>query len=151
MEAFWTRFQPSFNKALEILHSGRLGALKIVSSNFAFNADFNPEKRLYNVDLGGGSLLDIGIYPVFASLATLGKTIGNTHHGRIQSDWRRRKYPDELQISGWANGQPEFQLCLSFVHRNRILVRTGSGKAQSPLVYPNNHIRLEYKFPAGTN
>ncbi|MDX9880728.1 MAG: Gfo/Idh/MocA family oxidoreductase [Prolixibacteraceae bacterium] len=73
MEAFWTRFQPSFNKALEILRSGRLGALKIVRSDFAFKAEFNPEKRLYNVDLGGGSLLDIGIYPVFASLATLGK------------------------------------------------------------------------------
>ncbi len=73
MEAFWTRFQPSFNKALEILHSDRLGALKIVRSDFAFNAEFNPEKRLYNVDLGGGSLLDIGLYPVFASLATLGK------------------------------------------------------------------------------
>lgn len=73
MEAFWTRFQPSFNKALEILDSGRLGALKIVRSDFAFKAEYNPEKRLYNVDLGGGSLLDIGIYPVFASLATLGK------------------------------------------------------------------------------
>lgn len=73
MEAFWTRFQPSFNKAQEIMQSGRLGALKIVRSDFAFKAEYNPEKRLYNVDLGGGSLLDIGIYPVFASLATLGK------------------------------------------------------------------------------
>ena len=73
MEAFWTRFQPSFLKAMEILNSGKLGALKIVRSDFAFNAEFNPEKRLYNIDLGGGSLLDIGIYPVFASLITLGK------------------------------------------------------------------------------
>jgi len=73
MEAFWTRFQPCFNKAMEILQSGRLGALKIVRSDFAFKAEFTPEKRLYNIDLGGGSLLDIGIYPVFASLITLGK------------------------------------------------------------------------------
>jgi len=73
MEAFWTRFQPSFNKALEILQSGRLGTLKIVRSDFAFKAEFNPERRLYNLNLGGGSLLDIGIYPVFASLITLGK------------------------------------------------------------------------------
>lgn len=73
MEAFWTRFQPSFIKAMDILQSGKLGALKIVRSDFAFNAEYNPEKRLYNVNLGGGSLLDIGIYPVFASLITLGK------------------------------------------------------------------------------
>jgi predicted dehydrogenase len=73
MEAFWTMFQPSFQKAMEIVRSGELGALKMVRSDFAFNADYNPEKRLYNVELGGGSLLDIGIYPIFMSLMALGK------------------------------------------------------------------------------
>jgi predicted dehydrogenase len=38
-----------------------------------FNADFDPDKRLYNIDLGAGSLLDIGIYPIFRSLVFLGK------------------------------------------------------------------------------
>ncbi|MDP2337810.1 MAG: Gfo/Idh/MocA family oxidoreductase [Bacteroidota bacterium] len=75
MEAFWTRFQPSFLKAMEIIRSGELGALKLVRSDFAFNAEYNPEKRLYNVDLGGGSLLDIGIYPIFMSLMALGKPV----------------------------------------------------------------------------
>ena len=73
MEAFWTRFQPSFNRAMEIVRSGELGALKMVRSDFAFNAEYNPGKRLYNVALGGGSLLDIGIYPVFMSLMALGR------------------------------------------------------------------------------
>ena len=73
MEAFWTRFQPSFLKAMEVIHTGELGALKAVKSDFGFNAEYNPEKRLYNVDLGGGSLLDIGIYPIFMSLMALGK------------------------------------------------------------------------------
>jgi len=73
MEAFWTMFQPSFQKAMEIIRSGELGALKMVHSDFAFNADYNPERRLYNVELGGGSLLDIGIYPIFMTLMALGK------------------------------------------------------------------------------
>jgi predicted dehydrogenase len=73
MEAFWTRFQPSFQKALAIIQSGELGKLKIIRSDFAFNSPKDPDKRLYNVGLGGGSLLDIGIYPVFAALITLGK------------------------------------------------------------------------------
>ncbi|MFZ5431280.1 MAG: Gfo/Idh/MocA family protein [Bacteroidota bacterium] len=72
MEAFWTRFQPSFRKALDILQSEELGQLKIVRSDFAFNAPKDPQKRLYNLALGGGSLLDIGIYPVFAALSALG-------------------------------------------------------------------------------
>lgn len=75
MEAFWTRFQPSFLKAMEIIRSGKLGQLKMVRSDFAFNAEKDADQRLYNVELGGGSLLDIGIYPVFASLMALGKPI----------------------------------------------------------------------------
>jgi len=73
MEAFWTRFQPSFQKVLDLVSSGELGSLKLVRADFAFRAPYDPEKRLYNVALGGGSLLDIGIYPVFAALSTLGK------------------------------------------------------------------------------
>jgi len=73
MEAFWTRFQPSFQKVLDLVSSGELGSLKLVRADFAFKGAFDPEKRLYNVALGGGSLLDIGIYPVFAALMTLGK------------------------------------------------------------------------------
>ncbi|SHE80243.1 Predicted dehydrogenase [Mariniphaga anaerophila] len=73
MEAFWTMFQPSFQKAMEIIRSEELGKLKIVRSDFAFNGPFDPQRRLYNVALGGGSLLDIGIYPVFAALTSLGK------------------------------------------------------------------------------
>jgi predicted dehydrogenase len=72
MEAFWTMFQPSFKRAMEIVHSGELGRLKLVRSDFAFNAPYDAEKRLYNLNLGGGSLLDIGIYPVFAALTSLG-------------------------------------------------------------------------------
>ncbi len=52
---------------------GRMGKLMVVRSDFAFKAAFDPQKRLYNVALGGGSLLDIGIYPVFAALTSLGK------------------------------------------------------------------------------
>ncbi len=73
MEAFWTMFQPSFRKAMEILKTGELGMLRHVHSDFAFNGPYDPEKRLYNIALGGGSLLDIGIYPVFAALTSLGK------------------------------------------------------------------------------
>lgn len=73
MEAFWTNFDPKFLKVLEIINSKKLGTLKFVKSDFIFNGNYDPQKRLYNVSLGGGSLLDIGIYPVFTALKTLGK------------------------------------------------------------------------------
>ena len=73
MEAFWVRFRPKFKKVLELIKNEDLGKLKMVKSDFNFLGEFNPESRLYNLDLGAGSLLDIGIYPVFTSLMLLGK------------------------------------------------------------------------------
>jgi len=73
MEAFWTIFQPQFLKMVEIVKSKELGELKFVKSDFMFNGEYNPKKRLYNIKLGGGSLLDIGIYPIFNALFLLGK------------------------------------------------------------------------------
>ncbi len=72
MEAFWTRFIPSFQKVLEIIKSNELGDVRKIQSDFMFHAPFDAKSRLYNMELGGGSLLDIGIYPVFVALMTLG-------------------------------------------------------------------------------
>lgn len=73
MEAFWTIFSAKFKKVLELAKDKELGQLRFVKSDFMFNADFDPDQRLYNIDLGAGSLLDIGIYPIFRSLMLLGK------------------------------------------------------------------------------
>ncbi len=73
MEALWTRFMPPINKALELIESGAIGELNSVKADFGFAAEFKPEGRLFNPALGGGSLLDIGIYPVFLALLLFGK------------------------------------------------------------------------------
>ena len=72
MEAFWVIFRPKYLKVKEIIASENLGKLKFVKSDFMFNGEYNPKNRLYNVDLGGGSLLDIGIYSIFTALMFLG-------------------------------------------------------------------------------
>ncbi len=73
MEAIWTRFLPSFLKAEEWVASGRIGELVSIKADFGFQAPFNPSGRLFNPALGGGALLDIGIYPVFLALHFLGR------------------------------------------------------------------------------
>jgi predicted dehydrogenase len=72
MEGIWTRFLPTIETTLEILKSGHLGKIKVLTADFGFRADYDPDSRLFNPALGGGSLLDIGIYPVFLSLLLLG-------------------------------------------------------------------------------
>lgn len=73
MEAMWTRFIPSFQRAIEIIQSGVIGRPLSMKADFGFFAPFNAESRLFNKDLGGGSLLDIGIYPIMAALCIFGK------------------------------------------------------------------------------
>lgn len=69
MEAMWMKFNPSFLKALEWIAEGRIGNVKFIRSDFFLDAPFDPASRYYNPALGGGALLDLGIYPVtFAAM-----------------------------------------------------------------------------------
>ncbi len=73
MEAFWTRFNPSILKIKELIDSGEIGRLKYINAEFTFyKLDDDPTARSLNVDLAGGSLLDMGIYPIFLSYLMLG-------------------------------------------------------------------------------
>jgi predicted dehydrogenase len=73
MEAMWTRFLPLMQRTMESIGEGKIGAVKYIRADFGFLATFQPEGRLYNLRLGGGSLLDIGIYPLFLCLQLLGE------------------------------------------------------------------------------
>lgn len=72
MEALWPPFQPFYRKAYEIIASGILGKIKHINGYFSFNPPYDPLDRKFNPDLGGGSLLDIGIYPVIDALTFMG-------------------------------------------------------------------------------
>lgn len=72
MEAMWTRLLPTMQKVQEIITSGKIGTVFSVQADFGFKAPYDIQKRLYNKALGGGALLDIGIYPVFLALFVLG-------------------------------------------------------------------------------
>jgi predicted dehydrogenase len=73
MEALWIRFLPKFIKTKELVESGAIGDVKLLTASFAFRSDKGPEHRQFNIDLCGGALLDIGIYNIFLSLLLLGK------------------------------------------------------------------------------
>ncbi|MDC6351669.1 Gfo/Idh/MocA family oxidoreductase [Zeaxanthinibacter sp. PT1] len=73
MEALWSRFNPSIAKVKELVDAGELGSVKYLHADFAFYAlDRSEEGRLLNPSLAGGSLLDIGIYPIFLAYLMLG-------------------------------------------------------------------------------
>ena len=73
MEALWTRFNPTIKKVKELVDNGTIGDIGYLHADFAFYAlDRDENGRLLNPDLAGGSLLDIGIYPIFLAYLMLG-------------------------------------------------------------------------------
>jgi predicted dehydrogenase len=69
MEAMWTRFVPSIVKLRELLAEGAIGEGRMMIADFGFRADVNPHSRLFDPAMGGGGLLDVGVYPI--SLASM--------------------------------------------------------------------------------
>ncbi|MBQ8094123.1 MAG: Gfo/Idh/MocA family oxidoreductase [Clostridia bacterium] len=62
MEAFWIRFLPLYRQLLSIIESGQYGALRHVRCDYGFIANGARRERKFRSELGGGALLDIGIY-----------------------------------------------------------------------------------------
>lgn len=87
MEAMWTRFLPIMGVVSAWLEQGRIGEIRRLECDFSFRCNGNPASRLMNPALGGGGLLDVGVYalafaswvfgglpPRVASLAEVGQT-----------------------------------------------------------------------------
>lgn len=73
MEALWTRFLPQTLKVMELIDAGAIGGVHSIKADFGFQAKFDSAGRVFNQALGGGSLMDVGIYPVFLALLIMGK------------------------------------------------------------------------------
>ncbi|WP_051479148.1 Gfo/Idh/MocA family oxidoreductase [Arthrobacter sp. H5] len=86
MEATWTRFVPSVNRAWEIIDSGELGDIQWVQADIGFPAEYNPTARLWDPAAGGGALLDLTVYPLTWALGALGFPSSVTASGSLNDD-----------------------------------------------------------------
>lgn len=76
MEAVWTRFLPTLVRVRELVASGAIGEIRMINADFGFRAAFDPESRLFAPGLGGGALLDLGIYPLNLAVMLCGEPVG---------------------------------------------------------------------------
>lgn len=105
MEAFWTRFLPHYQLVKKMIGENKLGKLHYLYSEFGFKPAPPISPRLYDLTLGGGSLLDIGVYPVFLALDILGK-------------------PDSIQASMVADASCADQQCsIEFRYTNGAIAK----------------------------
>ena len=89
MEAMWTRFLPVHVEMRELLAEEAIGDVRMLSADFGFRAEWNPKSRLLNPELGGGALLDVGIYTLSLASAVFGiptRVTGLAHVGATGVD-----------------------------------------------------------------
>jgi len=72
MEAMWTRFQPAVVAMRELIADGAVGEVRSVQADLGVAREFDPDDRLFSLELGGGALLDLGVYVVSFAQMVLG-------------------------------------------------------------------------------
>jgi predicted dehydrogenase len=83
MEAMWSRFMPALAEVRRIIASGEIGPVHHLSADLGFVATQGPQHRLFDPALGGGALLDIGIYPLSIAAALFGPVESVRAHARM--------------------------------------------------------------------
>jgi len=73
MEAMWTRFLPVMNEVRKIIEEGTIGLPQVLYADFGVSFNFDPKSRIYNPDLAGGALLDLGVYCIALASMIFGK------------------------------------------------------------------------------
>ncbi len=110
MEAMWTRFVPAVRDIVTLIQSGEIGEVRNIASNFGYAFPFDPLSRVYDPKLGGGSLLDVGVYCVsFAQMLIQNQPVemkSQVHLGRTGVDENARwhlKYVNGVHATGHSS------------------------------------------------
>lgn len=85
MEAMWSRFLPQHTIVAQLLEAGDLGEVLTVTGDFGAKFEFDPASRAFDPALGGGALLDIGVYPAWFAHFVLGAPHAVTATGTLAS------------------------------------------------------------------
>jgi predicted dehydrogenase len=110
MEAMWMRTNPLIRRAQELIAAGVIGELVGVRNEFGLGRAFDPQNRVYDLDNGGGALLDLGVYPMTFAYLFLGgapeqvQTFGTTAPTGVD---------DTVSMSWVYDGVPRAQLWCS--------------------------------------
>jgi predicted dehydrogenase len=85
MEAMWTRFQPAIVHARELIANGAIGQIRSVQADLGVIRPYDAASRVFRHSLGGGSMLDLGVYPISFSQMLLGDPVRVTTQGSLES------------------------------------------------------------------
>ncbi len=83
MEAMWTRYLPHMERIRQIVAEGTLGEIRAVTADHTQRITSDPGHRLNDLELGGGALLDLGVYPISFAWDILGEPVSVAASARL--------------------------------------------------------------------
>lgn len=137
MEAMWTRYLPQSDIIRQILADGRLGDVHLVRADFGFVMPFLPEHRMWSAELGGGALLDAGVYPISFVSSVLGAPVSVTAHGTLTATGVDARADLLLPSAGGATGIASTSMVTSMPTTASILGSAGRIEVLSPFFAPS--------------
>ena len=140
MEAMWMKCLPAFLKAKEWFADGRIGDIRAVRADFSNPVEYDPTDRLFRANLGGGALLDLGVYPISFITAFLGyepkKILSEVNFGHGVD-------MDEAVIFKYENAYASMTAGFDIENDNRaVIVGTEGRIAFDPWYFCTDTVRL---------
>lgn len=137
MEAVWTRFLPSVQRAAEIIASGELGEIRWLQADLGFPAPYHPESRLWRRDDGGGALMDVGVYPLTWALISLGRPQSITATAHLTDGGVDSETALTLSYSSGAQVQAMTSLSSATPQTATVCGTNGMLRCNAPLFNPS--------------
>lgn len=138
MEAFMYRCHPLIARALGLLESGSIGKVVHVRADFGYRAPYDAAGRLFNPELGGSAILDVGGYPVSFARLIAGFAEGRPFAEPVQLSARGRLAPtgvDELATASLRFGSgitAELACATRYELGTRAVVYGDAGRLELP-------------------
>ena len=141
MEAMWMKCLPAFLKAKEWVSEGKIGEIKAIRADFSNPVEFDPDDRLFRPELGGGALLDLGVYPISFITSFLGfepeEMMSSANIGGLGVDM------DEAVIMKYKNAYASLVSGFDIENENRaVIVGTEGRLAFDPWYFCTDTVRL---------
>ncbi len=121
MEAFMFKCHPQTHKVVEMVNSGIIGDVAVIDASFSWPCGGGLEARTFNPKMGGGSLLDMGCYPVTLARCIAGAALGKDFAEPVEVR-ALAHIGEESKVDEWTTGMFKFD--------KDILARLGSGIAR---------------------
>jgi len=149
MEAMWMRFIPIMREVQKLITAQAIGDICMVNASLGFLVEYDPAHRAYNRALGGGALLDLGVYPLSLIVQLLGVPTSIRSHAVIGESGVDEQ---AAVILGFAGGEiATLSTSLRTFNANDAVIMgsTGQIRIQEPLYRPEALTLQKYRLTVG--